>query len=93
MKKKILIPIIILAVILILAGCVFGYLVSNSMSFSTGRCMVTTNGSIMILLDNSPIKMSNCSNNEDLFEGLKTGDLIKILHDGIEESYPGGTGV
>lgn len=93
MKKKILIPIIILAVILILAGGVFGYLATNSMSFSTGRCMVTSNGSIMILLDNSPIKMSNCSNNEELYEGLKTGDLIKILHDGIQESYPGGTGV
>lgn len=93
MKKKILIPIIILAVLLILAGCVFGYLASHSMSFSTGRCMVTTNGSIMILLDNSPIKISNCSNTEELFEGLKTGDLIKILHDGIQETYPGGTGV
>lgn len=93
MKKKILIPMIILAVILILAGGVFGYLVSHSMSFSTGRCMVTSNGSYMILLDNSPIQMTNCSNNEKLFSDLKSGDLIKILHDGIQETYPGGTGV
>ena len=93
MKKKILIPIIVLAVILILAACVVGYMATNSMSISTGRCIVTSNGSYMILLDNSPIKMSNQSGKEDLFSGLQTGDEIKILHDGIEESYPGGTGV
>lgn len=93
MKKKFLIPAIIVAVILILFGSIFWYMVSNSMSLSTGRCMVTSNGSYLILLDNSPIQMTNCSNNEELFGDLKTGDLIKILHDGIQETYPGGTGV
>lgn len=93
MKKKFIIPAIIVAVILILFGSIFWYMVSNSMSFSTGRCIVTSNGSYMVLLDNSPIQMANCSNNEELFADLKTGDLIKILHDGIQETYPGGTGV
>lgn len=93
MKKKIVIPVAILAAILILAGCVIGYMASHSMSFSTGRCIVTSNGSYLILLDNSPIQMSNCSNHEELFRDLKTGDLIKILHDGIQETYPGRTGV
>lgn len=51
MKKKIIIPIAVIAAILILAGCVIGYMASHSMSFSTGRCIVTSNGSYLILLD------------------------------------------
>ncbi len=93
MKKKWLIPVVILAVILILAAGALWYFSSHSLSFSTGRCIVTSNGSYMILLDDSPVTMRNCSKNEDLFEGLKTGDEIRILHDGIQETYPGGTGV
>lgn len=93
MKKRWLIPVIIIAVILILAGGCFAYMSANFMSFSTGRCIVTSNGAYMILLDNSPITMSNISNREALFSELKTGDEILILHDGIQETYPGGTGV
>lgn len=93
MKKKIIIPLSILAAILILAGCIIGYMASHSMSFSTGRCIVTSNGSYLILLDGSPVNMSNRSGSEDLFADLQTGDKILILHGGIQETYPGGTGV
>lgn len=93
MKKKIIIPFAILAAILILAGCVIGYMATHSMSFSTGRCIVTSNGSYLILLDGSPVNMSNRSGSDDLFADLQTGDEILILHDGIQETYPGGTGV
>lgn len=93
MKKKWLIPIVMIAVLLLLAGGAVFYMASHSMSFSTGRCIVTSNGSYMILLDNSPVTMSNCSGNANLFSDIKTGDEIRILHDGIQETYPGGTGV
>ena len=93
MKKKWLIPIVIIAVLLLLGGAAVFYMASHSMSFSSGRCIVASNGSYMILLDNSPVTMSNCSGNEDLFSDIKTGDEILILHDGIQETYPGGTGV
>lgn len=93
MKKKIIIPFAILAAILILAGCFIGYMAIHSLSFSTGRCIVTSNGSFLILLDGSPVNMSNRSGSEDLIADLQTGDEILILHDGIQETYPGGTGV
>lgn len=93
MKKKVFIPLIMIAVILILIGGIFCFMTARSMSVSTGRCIVTTNGSYMILLDNSPVSMSNRSGNESLFSELKTGDEILVLHDGIQETYPSGTGV
>lgn len=93
MKKKIIIPFAILATILILAVCAIGFMAAHSMSFSTGRCIVTSNGSYLILMENSPVDMSNRSGSEDLFADLHTGDEILVLHDGIQETYPGGTGV
>ncbi len=93
MKKKWLIPVIIITLILILIAAGFFYFANSSYGFSTGRCYVTQNGDYLIILGNDPIKMSDQSKNKDLFEGLNTGDEIQILHDGIQESYPGGTGV
>ena len=93
MKKKILIPIAILVAILILAACILGFMMGRSLGFSTGRCIVTSSGSYLILMDNSPVSMSNSSGNADLFADLQTGDEILILHDGIQETYPGRTGV
>ena len=83
----------LLIAVLVLTGGIVWYMNANCMNFSTGRCIVTSNGSYMILLDNSPIKMSNQSGKDNLFDDIQTGDEILILHDGIEDSYPGGTGV
>lgn len=57
---------------------------------SEGRYIRTENGADMILLDGSPIVMSG---DEALFEGLQTGDLIRIRHGLIRETYPGGADV
>ena len=46
----------------------------------------------MIILENSPVQMSN-QTNWDLFDGLATGDKILVIHDGMDQSYPGRTGV
>lgn len=92
MKKKIWIPMIsvlgIIAVLVVLGrGAIsFGYM--------KGRCVVTDNGSYMIIdEDGCPISMSNRTEDESLFAGLKTGDKIRIKYDGIAESYPGQAGV
>lgn len=37
--------------------------------------------------------MDNQSDNESLFDGLNSGDKIKIACDMIQTSYPGKTGV
>lgn len=93
MKKKWLIAVIFIAVILLVLGSVWGYLSANSVSFSTGRCLVASNGAYLILIDSGPVVMNNCTDNAELFADIRTGDEIRILHDGIQETYPGGTGV
>lgn len=93
MKKKWLALLIILCLLLCLAGGAWAYLYFNGLWFSTGTCMVTDDGSVLILLDGSPIVLRNCTDREGLLDDLHTGDTVRILHDGIQESYPGGTGV
>lgn len=97
MKKKIIVILsTILAILLLLfAICfiAFGIASFKGYSVSTGQVLITDNNSHMIIIDNSPIVMSNQSKNEKIFAGLTNGDEIMIVHDGIQESYPGGTGV
>lgn len=92
MKKKWIIPVIILAIAVLTVGGIGCYLSGNSLSFSTGRCIAASNGSYLILMD-GPVVMSDRSGSGELFANLQTGDEILILHDGIQETYPGGTGV
>ncbi len=97
MKKKILVVFAtILAILLLLfAICfvAFGIASFKGYSIMEGRVLVTKTGYMIIDDDNSPIEMSNQSKNEKMFEGLTNGDKILIVHDGIQESCPGGTGV
>ncbi len=91
MKKKNLIPVcIVLALILLAVGAIL-YMNANSLGFLVGRYL-SANGSHMLILDNSPIVMSNRTDNEAMFSGLSDGDKILVLHNGINETYPGKTG-
>ncbi len=90
-KKKWLILVIVLLVLLAVPiGCL---LCTQARGISTGRYLETSNGTGVILIDDSPVCMVDLSRKGKLFDGLKSGDLIRIVHDGIEESYPGSTGV
>lgn len=92
MKKKIFIPLcIVLALVLLIGGGIV-YMNAHSLGLSTGRVLITSHGSYMLIRDNSPISMGNPRNNSGLFDGLENGDEILVLHDGINESYPGKTG-
>lgn len=99
-NKKILIPVIIVGGILatlVTVGVIFSVMMfvvlrANGYTASVGRCIETGNDSYMIVIDNSPVVMSNQSISDDLFEDLDTGDKILVIHDGIDEKYPGGTG-
>lgn len=97
MKKKIVVALAtIVAIVLFLfaiAFVVFGIASYKGFSVSEGQVLITDKGSYLIIMDNSPIEMSNQSKNQEIFEGLTNGDKILIVHDGIQESYPGGTGV
>lgn len=87
--KRILIILLVLA---LLVGGVVVFLATRSMGFSTGRCLVVDADTVMLIRDNSPIVMHPRAS-AWMLEGLATGDEILVLHDGIQESYPGGTGV
>lgn len=64
----------------------------NGLGFRAGRCIKTENGSCMLLMDNSPVVLSNHTLFDDPFGDYGTGDLLLVLHDGVNETYPGGTG-
>lgn len=90
MKKKVLIVISIVVCVLVVG--VF-LLAGQNIYPHTGYYLKADNGSHIFMLDDSPIVMSLKTGNEKKFEHLESGDKIFVLHDGIEESYPGGTGV
>ena len=85
----------IVAILLLLTSFVavgFGIMTAKGYGITKGRCLITATGSYMLIDENnSPIVMSNQSE-KDLFDALSSGDKILVLHDGIQESYPAGTG-
>lgn len=87
MKKKILV--IVSVIVCVVAIGVF-ILAGKNISPSVGQYLRADN-SDMIILDNSPIVMS--TRNDNMFEKHENGDKIIVFHDGINESYPGSTGV
>ena len=91
MKKKTIVIFalsLVVIVVVIIAICIV-----NPQTI-TGRCLVTTDGTYMIVDKNgSPIVMDNQSDNESLFDGLNSGDKIIVICDMIKTSYPGNTGV
>lgn len=87
--KKILLILLVLA--LLIGGSV-GLMASRSLGVFTGRCLVIGEDTVMLIMDGSPIVM-HPRGSAWMLDGLATGDEILVLHDGIQESYPGGTGV
>lgn len=96
MKKKVFkILCVILVIILLITAVVsigLGIMSAKGYGITRGRCLITVSGSYMLIDENnSPIEMSNQSDKK-LFADLSSGDEILVLHDGIQESYPAGTG-
>lgn len=91
MKKKAWL--IILTCAAALTSAAICWLASRNLSVHAGVCIAADNGQYLVMLDNSPVAMHQCREGKDLFEDLQTGDLIWIVHDGIQETYPGRTGV
>ncbi len=94
-KKTVTILCIFLSIILLIAGVIaigMGIMTSKGYGFTQGKCLITAQGSYMLIDENnSPIEMSNQSD-KDIFSDLSSGDEILVLHDGIQESYPARTG-
>lgn len=91
MKKTWRIPIVVVAAVLVLCAVAVGAAAAKGLDCSVGRYLEAENGAAMVVLDNSPIQMSDRTG-KDLFDDLETGDKVFVVHDGIAESYPGKTG-
>lgn len=94
MKKRFLLPVLIIVAVFIAGTAAGVFLLSyQGVSISTGVCLVTDNGSVFLIDNNSPIRLSDYSEKGDRLTSFKTGDKILAVHDGIQESYPASTGV
>ena len=92
MKKKIwLIPVAVIGALLIVIIAFAGIMINKGYGMSQGLYLEGKDGQAMLICENSPIVMSNRTNRE-LFDDLEVGDEILVIHDGINESYPGQTG-
>lgn len=70
----------ILAIVLIGLAIIF----LNGNQFTVARCIVTENGSLYMVYDDSPVKL-----NYDGGKEYKTGDKLLIVHQSaFAESYP-----
>lgn len=97
MKKRICpkILLIVLAILVVCAAALIAlgnYLSHRGYGATVGRCLVTKEGSYMLIGGNYPIVLSDRSKGKDLFTSLESGDKILVVHDGICESYPSQTG-
>ena len=90
MKKASIVALVLVGIVFL--AVIVGTIARRSLSVSTGRYLEAKNGVAMLVLDNSPIQMSNRTK-RDLFDGFDIGDEILVIHDGIQETYPGKTGV
>ena len=68
-KKKWMIPLCVIGGLLLVCAGLLWYMVSHSLDFSVGRCLVAENGSYMFIDGNSPIVMSNRKDKEGIQYG------------------------
>lgn len=97
MKKTLIKILCIILVVFLLITAVtvigMGVMTAKGFGITEGRCLITATGSYMLIDENnSPIEMSSRSE-KDIFADISSGDEIFVIHDGIQESYPAGTGV
>ena len=86
------IPLMMILAVLVLAAVSIGMMADRGYGISTGLYLESKDGQALFILDNSPIVMSGRTKS-DLFGRLEDGDKILVIHDGIQETYPGRTGV
>ena len=60
--------------------------------WAEGVCLVADNGSVLLIAKDEPIVLHDRSGN-GLLEGIQTGDRVRVLHDGIAESFPAQAGI
>ena len=77
--------------VIIALAVAIGFLAIKGMGISYGLYLEARNNTPMMIVDNSPMKMSRRSD-RDIFDGLENGDRILVIHSSIAQSYPSQTG-
>ena len=86
--KQCLLSACALLCVLLLAAC------GDEKSAMEGWYLQAENGSHFVVTgDGEPFKVSDQTKSGDLFEGLTSGDRVRVTHGGIAESDPPQTGV
>jgi len=96
MKKKWIFPVSMISGVIVLSivavFAVGAVLSAKGFGISTGRLYFADNGTYLIDSDDMAMRVSDCSNNKELFKGCQNGDKVVLFHDGVEETYPAQTG-
>ena len=85
-RLKWIIPVVLLIVIIAAAA----FILSRG---TVGYCIVADNSSRIIVMDNSPVVLSNHTLDKNALYKYDTGDKLLILHGPVRETFPGGTDV
>lgn len=95
-KRKWILPVSIIGGVIalcVVAVIAFGAILSaKGFGISTGLLYFSDNGTYLIDSDDMAMRVSDCSDDKDLFEGYQNGDKVILFHDGVDESYPAQTG-
>lgn len=92
MKKKWGVPLCAAGALLLLCLAVLLFMIHHSLCISSGQYLITEDGRYLLVMDETPVVLTNRTNDPALFEPLTSGDRILVLHDGIQETYPAATG-
>ena len=91
-KKLFYIPLCVLLSLLLITAAMLAFLTIKGYGLSVGRLLVTEDGTQLLIVDQTPIQLSDQSKRTNLFEAFQTGDLLLVVHDGVEETYPARSG-
>lgn len=95
-KKKLILPVsIICGIFTLFIACVFIFgavLSEKGYGISSGIIYFADSGTYLIDDNDMAMRVSDCSDDAELFKGLENGDKIILFHDGIETIYPAQTG-
>ncbi len=94
-KKRWVLPLsiagglIILCIAFVLVfGAVLG---AKGYSVSVGRLYFAKNGNYLIENGNMAMRVSDLSDNAELFKGYENGNKVILIHGGVDDSYPAQT--
>lgn len=90
-RSKVILIVTVVLIILLCIAVPIVFLVYNDYGVTIGRLLVSDAGN-MVIDGKTVIIMSDQSDDKDIFDGLRTGDKILVVHDGVEESLPARTG-